>query len=105
MTFDTAGVNTDSVSQLRIDRAQVEKTATKVSDGVDSLKAYSAGGTGAVATNAADYGRNSASTGNNTDEVATVTLGGSYAGGAPATTIAATSTITNIVEALRSKLD
>ena len=49
VTFDTAGVNTDSVSQLRIDRAQVEKgTATKVSDGVDSLKAYSASEDGTV---------------------------------------------------------
>ena len=39
VTFDTAGVNTDSVSQLNIDRAEVEKgTATKVSDGVDSLE-------------------------------------------------------------------
>ena len=77
-------LNTDSVSQLNIDRAQVEKgTATKISDGVNSLKAYDAteDGTGAVGSNSADYGRNNTSTGNNTDEVATAQLGGSYAAG------------------------
>ena len=102
VTFDTAGANTDGVSQLRIDRAEVTKgTATKISDGVDSLKAYDAtdSATGAMASNSADYGRNNTSTGNNTDEVATAQLGGSYAAGSGATTIAATSTITNIVEA------
>jgi len=107
VTFDTAGVNTDGVSQLNIDRAQVEKgTATKISDGVNSLKAYNASedGTGAVASNSADYGRNNTSTGNNTDETATAQLGGSYAAGSGATTIAATSTITNIVEAAKVQI-
>ena len=91
VTFDTAGVNTDGVSQLNIDRAEVTKgTATKVSDGVNSLKAYDStdNETGAVASNSADYGRNNTSTGNNTDEVATAQLGGSYAAGSGATTIA-----------------
>jgi len=107
VTFDTAGVNTDSVSQLKIDRAEVDKgTATKVSDGVDSLKAYNAdeAGTGAVASNTADYGRNNTTTGNNTDEVATAQLGGSYAAGSGEVTIAATSTITNIVEAAKIQI-
>jgi len=102
VTFEDAGANTVSVSGLKIDRAEVDKgTAAKISDGVDSLKAYNADedGTGAVASNSADYGRNNTSTGNNTDEVATSQLGGSYAAGSGATTIAATSTITNIVEA------
>ena len=90
-----------------IDRAQVEKgTATKISDGVNSLKAYDAteDGTGAVGSNSADYGRNNTSTGNNTDEVATAQLGGSYAAGSGATTVAATSTITNIVEAAKIQI-
>ena len=107
VTFDTAGVNTDGVSQLNIDRAEVTKgTATKVSDGVNSLKAYDSTDdeTGAVASNSADYGRNNTSTGNNTDEVATAQLGGSYAAGSGATTIAATSTITNIVEAAKVQI-
>ena len=107
VTFDTAGVNTDGVSQLNIDRAEVTKgTATKVSDGVNSLKAYDStdNETGAVASNSADYGRNNTSTGNNTDEVATAQLGGSYAAGSGATTIAATSTITNIVEAAKVQI-
>ncbi len=56
-----------------------------------------------MASNSADYGRNNSSTGNNTDEVATAQLGGSYAAGSGATTIAATSTITNIVEAAKVK--
>ena len=106
VTFDTAGVNTDGVSH-NIDRAQVEKgTATKISDGVNSLKAYDAteDGTGAVGSNSADYGRNNTSTGNNTDEVATAQLGGSYAAGSGATTVAATSTITNIVEAAKIQI-
>ena len=60
--------------------------------------------TGAVASNSADYGRNNTSTGNNTDEVATAQLGGSYAAGSGATTIAATSTITNIVEASKVQI-
>jgi len=107
VTFDTAGANTDGVSQLRIDRAEVTKgTATKVSDGVNSLKAYDSADdeTGAVAANSADFGRNNTSTGNNTDEVATAQLGGSYAAGSGATTIAATSTITNIVEAAKVQI-
>ena len=104
VTFESAGANTDVVSGLKIDRAEVDKgTAQKTSDGVNSLKAYSASeaGTGAVAENAGDYGRNNTATGNNTDAMATAQLGGSYAGGAGATTVAATSTITNIVEAAK----
>ena len=104
VTFETAGANVDSVSGLKIDRAEVDQgTASKVSDGVDSLKAYSANetGTGSVAENSGDYGRNNTATGNNTDQMATAQLGGSYAAGTGATTVAATSTITNIVEAAK----
>jgi flagellin len=107
VTFENAGANSDVVSGLKIDRAEVDQgTATKTSDGVNSLKAYSASetGTGSVAENSADYGRNNTATGNNTDAVATATLGGSYAAGSGATTIAATSTITNIVEAAKVQI-
>ena len=107
VTFESAGANSDVVSGLKIDSAEVDKgTAAKISDGVDSLKAYSASedGTGSVASNSADYQRNNSSTGNNTDEVATAQLGGSYAAGSGATTIAATSTITNIVEASKVQI-
>ena len=107
VTFETAGVNTDAVSGLKIDRAEVDKgTASKVSDGVNSLKAEDANeaGTGSVASNAADYGRNNSATGNNTDAMATAQLGGSYATGTGAQTIAATSTITNIVEAAKVQI-
>ena len=107
VTFETAGVNNDSVSGLKIDRAQVDQgTAAKTSDGGNSLKAVTAGesDTGSVATNSGDYGRNNTSTGNNTDQMATAVLGGSYAAGTGATTVAATSTITNIVEAAKVQI-
>lgn len=104
VTFENAGANSDTVSGLKIDRAEVDQgTATKTSDGVDSLKAVVAGddSTGSVAENSGDYGRNNTATGNNTDQMATAQLGGSYAAGTGATTVAATSTITNIVEAAK----
>ena len=107
VTFESAGANTDVVSGLKIDRAEVDKgTAQKTSDGVNSLKAYSASeaGTGATAENSGDFGRNNTATGNNTDQMATAQLGGSYAAGTGATTVAATSTITNIVEAAKVQI-